>query len=563
MSFSPRSLTGNFSISPQLDAAEVSEAAARGFRSIICARPDDEQPGQPSARDIEQAAIAAGLDFVSIPVVSGVIPDSISVAAMRKALDSLPGPVLGYCRSGTRAAWLWAMAEHGRQTVSEILSAGTAASIDLSPLKKALESSGQETKPADKSSATRKFDIVIAGGGAAGISVAASILKRRSGVSIAIIEPSSEHYYQPGWTLVGGGVFRQEQTRRPEAPLIPKGVTWIRTAVTGFQPEAHEVGLGDGTTVAYRVLIVATGIELNWGGIPGLEETLGKNGVTSNYRYDLAPYTWKLVQELRKGNAVFTQPPMPIKCAGGPQKAVYLSCDHWLKEGVLRDINVSFDTATPALFGVADYVPALMNYIRRYNVDLKLKSKLVSVDGAQRIATFERVTDEGTVQVQREFDMLHVVPPQVAPKVVRESALAGADGFVAVDPATLRHVTWSDVFALGDVAGTSNAKTVAAVRKQVPVVAINVLEVLDGKGAIATYDGYGACPLTVERGKIVLAEFSYGGKLCPTLPVWLLNGTQPTSLAWFMKKEIMPRLYWDGMFKGHEILVAPKVTRKS
>lgn len=226
--------------------------------------------------------------------------------------------------------------------------------------------------------------------------------------------------------------------------------------------------------------------------------------------------------------------------------------------GVLKDISVEFDTTTPALFGVAAYVPALMNYIERYGIDLRLRSKLIAVDGPQRVATFERVTDNGTTQVQRSFDMLHVVPPQVAPDVVKNSPLAGADGFVSVDPATLRHTTFADVFSLGDVAGTSNAKTAAAVRKQAPVVAVNVLAALDGKAPVAIYDGYGACPLTVERGRIVLAEFAYGGKLEPTLPLWLLRGTQPTRLAWFLKEKVMPSLYWHGMLRGHELMASPR-----
>jgi len=72
------------------------------------------------------------------------------------------------------------------------------------------------------------------------------------------------------------------------------------------------------------------------------------------------------------------------------------------------------------------------------------------------------------------------------------------------------------------------------------------------------YSGYGSCPLTVERGKIVLAEFGYGGALQPTFPKWLLDGTKPTRLAWFLKEKIMPYLYWQGMLKGKEWLAKPK-----
>ncbi|MCB2066054.1 MAG: NAD(P)/FAD-dependent oxidoreductase, partial [Erythrobacter sp.] len=202
--------------------------------------------------------------------------------------------------------------------------------------------------------------VVIAGGGSAGIATAASLLARRPNLDIAVIEPSEHHYYQPGWTMVGGGVFEVESTVRPEASVMPKAVTWLKGAVHGFDPEAKSVDWGDGQRVTYDLLIVAMGNRLAWEAIEGLEETLGKNGVTSNYRYDLAPYTWQLVQGLNKGRALFSQPPMPIKCAGAPQKAMYLSCSDWEHRGVLKDIEVEFHNQGAVLFGVADYVPALM-----------------------------------------------------------------------------------------------------------------------------------------------------------------------------------------------------------
>ncbi|CAI9120081.1 bifunctional protein tyrosine phosphatase family protein/NAD(P)/FAD-dependent oxidoreductase [Brytella acorum] len=518
-------LDDRFATSGQVTKDDLPKIQQAGIAGIICVRPDNEEAGQPSAAEIGVEAEALGLAFVSIPVKSGVTPSPESVHAMRRALDTIQGKILAYCRSGARASMLYELARKSESVKSE----------------------------------TRRFDVVIAGGGAAGIATAASLLKRRPGTTVAIIDPATEHYYQPGWTLVGAGVFTPEQTRRSEVTLIPQAANWIRETVTGFDPEHNQVRLGDGSSVEYTTLVVALGIKLDWAGIEGLVDTLGKNGVTSNYRYDLAPYTWKLVQGLNSGTAIFTQPPMPIKCAGAPQKAAYLSCDAWRRRGVKDAISVEFDTCTPGLFGVAAFVPALMAYIRRYNIAFNPKTRLVKVDGASRIATFEKTTDSGTETIERKFDMLHVVPPQAPPDVVRDSKLADAAGWVSVDPTTLRHTAYANVFALGDCAGTSNAKTAAAVRKQAPVVAYNVAATLDHRAVGAEYDGYGACPLTVERGKIVLAEFAYNGALTPTLPKWLLDGQKPTWLAWFLKEKIMPLLYWDFMLRGREIMVKPKV----
>lgn len=401
--------------------------------------------------------------------------------------------------------------------------------------------------------ANTKHTVVVIGGGAAGIATAASMLKRRPGLDIAIVEPSQTHAYQPGWTMVGGGVFDVAATIRPMACVMPKGATWIRQACASFQPENNQVTLADGSAARYDVLIVAPGIRLAWEAITGLEAALGQSGVTSNYRSDLAPYTWELVRRIKAGRAIFSQPPMPIKCAGAPQKAMYLACDHWQRAGALGNIDVQFRNAGAALFGVADYVPALMEYVGKYGIDLALGSNLVAVDGPARKATFKTADGEETVS----FDMLHVVPPQVAPQFLVESPLAAASGFTDVDQHTLQHVRYANVFGLGDGGSAPNAKTAAAARKQAPVVAVNALRQLDGKGPAAGYDGYGSCPLTVERGKIVLAEFAYGGKLAPSFPTWLLDGTKPARLSWMLKADALPWIYWNGMLKGREWLAGP------
>ena len=551
-----RHLTDSYAISPQISVQDIADLKAEGFHTILCFRPDGEAPDQPDMKVIEAAAKEAGLAFAAIPVKSGTVPSEAQVAETRQVLATLPAPVVGYCRSGTRAGQIWALAEAGKRPAAEIFAATDKAGVDISGIRARIE------RVAAPAAAPRKdaahFQVLIIGGGAGGLSTAGSLLKRNRNLSIGVVEPSNEHFYQPGWTLVGGGVFQAAQTRRKEADVMPKDVVWVKQAAKLFRPDVREVVLTDGTVVSYDALVVATGITLNWDAIPGLAETLGKNGVTSNYRFDLAPYTWQLVQQLKGGTAIFTQPPMPIKCAGAPQKAVYLSCDAWKRRGVLDDISVEFDTATPGLFGVKDFVPPLMEYIKRYHVGLRTGSKLVEVDGPNRKAVFERKVGENAERVERTFDMLHVVPPQSAPQVIRDSALSGSDGFVEVNPATLQHVRFPDVFALGDVIGTSCAKTAAAVRVQAPVVATNVLAFLKHQGPVSEYEGYGACPLTVENGRIVLAEFSYGGKLTPTLPKWLLNGQKPTRLAWWLKKYVMPLMYWDGMLKGRELMVAPK-----
>ncbi len=549
-----KKISNELSVSGQIAVDDVAALAEQGFRAVICNRPDGEGPDQPNFEEIEEAAKKAGMEARYIPIVSGKVGDD-DAQAFGDALQSLPKPVLAYCRSGTRSTTLWSLAQADRMALADILAAAKRAGYDMSGVARRISNGGKT--PTDRPDAS--FDVVVVGGGAAGISVAASLRARRPSLDIAIIDPADVHYYQPGWTMVGGGIFDAGDTARTMALLIPNGVHWLKAAVAAFEPQNNAVILDGCRVVKYQRLVVCPGLKLDWHKVEGLVETLGRNGVTSNYRYDLAPYTWQLVQGLKKGRALFTQPPMPIKCAGAPQKALYLSADHWRRNGVLNNIDIHFHNAGGVLFGVKDYVPALQSYIDRYGAKLEFFNNLVAVDGPAGKAWFDVAKPDTPVErVEVEFDMMHVCPPQTAPDFIRVSPLADAAGWVDVDQATLRHKSFENIWALGDVMNAPNAKTAAAARKQAPTVAENLIADVDGRSPVAQYDGYGSCPLTVERGKIVLAEFGYGGTLLPSFPRWLINGTKPSRLAWFLKEKLLPPIYWKAMLRGREWLAKPE-----
>ncbi len=552
-------LTTTLSVAAQITPQDLKALREAGFRSVICNRPDGEGADQASFDEIARAAHEQGLHCHYLPAESGKVTDA-QAADFGALMAALPKPVLAYCRTGMRSTTMWALSQAGQLPLAQIIERAAGAGYDLKGVVRRIVNGGKT--PVEVADATH--DIVIVGGGAAGIAVASSLLARSPRLDIAIIDPADIHYYQPGWTLVGGGVFKPATTARTMASVLPQGVHWIKSAVAAFEPERDAVILDGCRVVKYKQLVVCPGLKLDWHGIEGLTETLGRHGVTSNYRYDLAPYTWHLVQQLHRGRAIFSQPPMPIKCAGAPQKAMYLSADHWRRQGVLGAIDIQFCSAGPVLFGVPAYVPALMQYVQAYGIHLNFGQTLVSVDGPARKAVFSQAQPDGSkTLVTREFDMLHAVPPQKAPDFIRISPLADAAGWIDVDPATLRHKRFANVYGLGDGTNTPNAKTAAAARKQAPVVAHNLLAGLGSAGAgakgEARYDGYGSCPLTVARGKIVLAEFAYGGKLAPSLPTWLIDGTRPSALAWYLKERILPPLYWDGMLKGREWLAQPEM----
>ncbi len=399
--------------------------------------------------------------------------------------------------------------------------------------------------------AMRKHQVLIVGGGSAGITLAASLRKRSPGLDIAIVEPAERHYYQPAFSLVGAGEYSLADTYRPTESLIPPGVALIRAAATAFRPEDNAVDLGNGDTVAYEWLVVATGLALDWDKVQGLKESLGKNSVCSNYSPVHVPYTWECVRSLKAGaRVVFTQPPLPFKCPGAPQKAVYLTADHLRRKGLLKDCTLDFYVHGPAIFGVPFFAKELMKVVARYGVNAHFQHNLVAVDGEHKVATIEVVGgDKQGTRLEVPFDMLHAPPPQSAPAVVKTSALANAGGFVEVDQGTLQHVRFANVFGLGDVISAPNSKTAAAVRKQSPVVVKNLQALIAGRPVAAKYDGYASCPLTTALGKVIMAEFCYGGKVTPTLP---LDPAEERSVNWWIKKTGLPLFYWHYMLKGHE-----------
>jgi len=394
--------------------------------------------------------------------------------------------------------------------------------------------------------------ILIVGGGAAGVSVANNMRRQNATINIALIEPSEKHYYQPGFTIIGGGAYTLKQTTRNEADLIHPTVTWLKDYAETFQPDENTVTLRSGETIGYDYLVVCPGLQLDWDKIAGLKETLGKNNVCSNYSAETAEYTWECIKNSTSGTALFTQPPMPIKCAGAPQKIMYLAADRFRKKGILDKFNIEFCNAGPAIFGVPFFAKALNKVVAGYGIKTNFNHNLVAIDGPAKTATFEMTDAEGNKQqVVKAFDMIHVTPPQSAPDFIKKSPLANAGGWVDVHDKTLQHNKYPNIFGLGDATSTPNAKTAAAVRKQVPILVDNILHLINGKAVEEKYDGYGSCPLTTSLSTVMLAEFAYGGKVTPSFP--LLDPRKNLFIWWIGKKIGFPWMYWQLMIKGYRI----------
>ncbi len=390
--------------------------------------------------------------------------------------------------------------------------------------------------------------IVIVGGGNAGISVASQLLRKNKSLDIAIVDPSDKHYYQPAWTLVGSGIFNIKDTERTEASVMPKGVTWVKWRVAGFDSEGNKLLLEGGETLGYDYLVVAPGIQLNWHEIAGLKETLGKNGVCSNYSFETAPYTFECIKAFKGGNAIFHNPHTPVKCGGAPHKIMYMATDYFRKHGLLDKVNVAYWSGGTRLFAVPKYEKTLLDVVQRGNINLNFNVKLTAIDGDKKVATFVGISADNKDQVTEvPFDMIHVTPPQSAPDFVSKSPLANAAGWVEVDQYTLQYPRFANVFTLGDGAGLPTSKTGAAIRKQAPVLVANLLSFMTGKPLTAKYNGYSSCPIVTGYGKLVMAEFDYTNTPTETFP---FDQSKERWSMFALKRYLLPWLYWNQILPG-------------
>lgn len=388
--------------------------------------------------------------------------------------------------------------------------------------------------------------ILIVGGGNAGISIASQLLRKDSSLDIAIVDGTEKHYYQPAWTLVGGGEFNIKDTEREEKSVIPSGAMWVQQMVQGFKPEENKITLANGTDLSYDYLITVPGIQLNWGEIKGLKETLGKNGVCSNYSFETAPYTWECIQQTKNGKAIFTNPNTPIKCGGAPQKIMYLAADYFRKNKIKS--QVEFWSGGTRVFGVEKYENTLKKVITRYGINTHFFVKLAEIDGPAKIAKFVGIGESNKDQVYEvAFDMIHVTPPQSAPDFIKSSPIANATGWLDVDKHTLQHKIYKNIFGCGDAANLPASRTGAAIRKQAPVLVSNLLSLIEGAEMKASYDGYSSCPIITGYNKLVLAEFDYDNMPLETFP---FDQSKERWSMYQMKKYLLPYLYWNKILPG-------------
>ncbi|MGH0134985.1 UNVERIFIED_CONTAM: hypothetical protein FKN15_008888 [Acipenser sinensis] len=390
------------------------------------------------------------------------------------------------------------------------------------------------------------YKVLVVGGGSGGITMSARVKRKVGAGNVAVIEPSENHYSQPLWTLVGAGAKAVSTSRRSTASLIPSGVKWIKSQVQEFSPDKNCVRTDDGKEISYEYLIVALGLKLHYEKIKGLPEGFNYPKIGSNYSVETVDKTWKALQDFKEGNAIFTFPNTPVKCAGAPQKIMYLADSYFRKTGKRSKANIMYNTSLPVLFGIKKYADSLWNIVKTRDLNVNLRHNLIEVRPDKQEAVFEKLDNPGETVVF-EYEMLHVTPPMGPHEVLKKSTLVDEAGWLDIDKDMLQHKKYPNVFGIGDCTNLPTAKTAAAVAAQSSVLDRTISRVMKNEKPDKRYDGYTSCPLVTSYNTVILAEFDYNGQPLETFPI---DQSKERMSMFYMKADVMPHLYWHGLLKG-------------
>uniref|UniRef100_A0A3Q3FH67 Sulfide:quinone oxidoreductase, mitochondrial n=1 Tax=Labrus bergylta TaxID=56723 RepID=A0A3Q3FH67_9LABR len=359
-----------------------------------------------------------------------------------------------------------------------------------------------------RASAKQHYKMLVLGGGSGGIAMSARMKRIMGAENVAVVSPT--HYYQPIWTLVGAGAKTVASSGRSTASVMPSGVKWVKSKVQEINPATNTVRTDDGNEISYEYLIVALGLQLHYEKIKGLPEGFDHPKIG--------------------GNAVFTFPNTPVKCAGAPQKIMYLSDAFLRKTGKRARANIVYNTSLPVLFGVKKYADALWDIVKQRDLQVNLRTNLVEVRADKQEAVFENLDKPG------ETTVIEVT-----------YSLSLKSWMVDVNKENLQHNRYPNVFGIGDCTNLPTSKTGAAVAAQSAILHRTISKILKNEKPDWKYDGYTSCPLVTSYNTVILAEFDYNGQPLETFPI---NQAKERRLMYHMKVDVMPHLYWHGLLRG-------------
>lgn len=389
--------------------------------------------------------------------------------------------------------------------------------------------------------------IAILGAGAAGLTAASRLRRLMPRARVSVVDGRERHLFQPGYTLVGAGLWTPGDVVVPTARYVADGVEWIREYAAEIDTHANALVTTSGRRVPYDFLVVAPGLSLDYEAIGGMSaDLIGREGIASIYAGpEAAEASAKAMMAFAEvgGVGLFGRPATEMKCAGAPLKYTFITDDRLRRNGMRAKAELIYAAHNNTVFAVPPVHDKVVDLFAGRGVDVRYGHVLELLDPGRKRAFYR--TPDGIVELG--YDFIHVVPPMRAPRVVRNSPLPwqtgpfAADGWIEVDKGTLQHLRFPNVFGVGDINGVPKGKTAASVKWQAPVAVENLIAVADGKEPPARYNGYTSCPLITGIGTAMLVEFDYDGNLTPSFP--FIDPLKELWVSWAIEEQALKPTY--------------------
>lgn len=408
--------------------------------------------------------------------------------------------------------------------------------------------------------------IVIVGGGLAGISTAARLKNRLDNPDITIIEPEPlSASYQRGLTLVAAGIWDISQIQYNRDDKIPHGIKLIKGRATSFDPQNNTLTVDNKDLIAYKQLILATGVALNYAGIKGLSSSitsftkntdllknsgLTKNGLHSIFFRDGASATWRAIQQLiqkakthtstTKLQAIFTHPNTEINCESASINIMYLVHSRLIEAKVRDKITMIYNTSSTNLHNVIEFHDAILKQFKQKNFIYNYSHNLFEINPENKVAIFEKYSqlDTKNEKIEMAYDFIHITPPMKEHNEITTSPLGSLKDQTLMNKETLQHVKFKNVWAI-------ESSSVSAKHK---VLVDNIISHMQNKNSSSKYTGYKAESFITNMGTAMLAEYDWSMKQQPSFP---LNPMQARWIWWLMELYICKTTTISGMMKGY------------
>lgn len=346
--------------------------------------------------------------------------------------------------------------------------------------------------------------VLILGAGTGG-SIMANRLKKESrrhnlGFDITVVDPEAQHLYQPGLLFLPFGQTTLKKILKPKRRFIHKSIPIIESPVASLDAAAKQVALGNGQTLTYDILIIATGAKV----APEETEGLTGEGWYKNrfdfYTLDGSQRLQAALKNFTGGHLVVNIVDMPIKCPVAPLEFAFLADAYFKRRGMRDKVKISYVTPLDAAFTKPVAAGVFKDILNTKDIELVTEFNTGRVEGNQIISWDERTVD---------FDLLVTIPLHNGADFVKSSDLGDDLGFVRVNKETLQSEKYPEIFALGDATNVPASKAGSVTHFESETVSDNIIRFVKNQELLKDFDGHSNCFIETGGSKATLIDFSY------------------------------------------------------